>query len=264
MELLDDPQRCGGKLVFDTRPCYWCEATFDNSNDLYGHMLDCSYRDIDWNEENVREWCSVKKWQTSRKFEKDVARLEAKASYCEEMAKVTEDFLRSVHGNTKPDVQEKMNSVMSPVGRAVSSCTGENTEGTEDIELETSLRFLRGGPEAWKLKSFDVQLSKEAMDRIDDALGRFLDEGEKSELIAQIQLPFSATVTRGSLQTLRPKSWLNDEVINFFMSKHNLHAARHARLERLHAPMVRCANSFLRPEGRSRVLRRIDVGNVYA
>ena len=44
MELLDDPQRFGGKLVFDMRPCYWCEAAFDNSNDLYGHMLDCSYR----------------------------------------------------------------------------------------------------------------------------------------------------------------------------------------------------------------------------
>ena len=96
-----------------------------------------------------------------------------------------------------------MNSVMSPVGRAVPSCTGENTE---DIELEMSLRLLRGGPEAWKLKSFDVQLSKEDMDRIDDALGSFLDEVEKNELVAQIQLPFSATVTRGSLQTLRPNS----------------------------------------------------------
>ena len=142
MELLDDPQRCGGKLALDMRPCYWCEATFDNSNDLFGHMLDCPFRDIDWNNEKVREWCSVKKWQSCSKFTKDVARLEAKASYCEEMAKVTDDFLRSVHGNTKLDVEEKMNSVMSPVGRAVPSCTGENTE---DIELEMSLRFLRGG-----------------------------------------------------------------------------------------------------------------------
>jgi len=171
MELLDDPQRCGGKLALDMRPCYW-----------------------------------------------------------EEMAKVTDDFLRSVHGNTKLD-----NSVMS-----VPSCTGENTE---DIELEMSLRFLRGGPEAWKLKSFDVQLSKEDMDRIDDALGRFLDVPQ-FELVAQIEVPFSATVTRRSLQTLRPNSWLNDEVINFFMSKHNLYTARHARLERLPAPVVRCANSF--------------------
>ena len=31
MELLDDPQRFGGKLVFDMCPCYWCEAAFDNS-----------------------------------------------------------------------------------------------------------------------------------------------------------------------------------------------------------------------------------------
>jgi len=254
MELLDDPQRCGGKLALDMRPCYWCEATFDNSNDLFGHMLDCPFRDIDWNNEKVREWCSVKKWQSCSKFTKDVARLEAKASYCEEMAKVTDDFLRSVHGNTKLDVEEKMNSVMSPVGRAVPSCTGENTE---DIELEMSLRFLRGGPDAWKLKSFDVQLSKEDMDRIDDALGRFLDEVEKNELVAQIQLPFSATVTRGSLQTLRPNSWLNDEVINFFMSKHNLYAARHTKRERLPAPVVRCANSFfftkLNAEGYSAV-----------
>ena len=82
------------------------------------------------------------------------------------------------------------------------------------------------------------------MNRIDAALGRFLDEGEKSELVAKIEVPFSATVTRRSLQTLRPNSWLNDEVINFFMSKHNLYTARHARLERLPAPVVRCANSF--------------------
>jgi len=244
MELLDDPQRCGEKMGFYMRPCYWCEATFDNSNDLYGHMLDCSYRDIDWNEEKVREWCSEQQWQRSRKFEKDVARLEEKASYCEEMVKVTEDFLRSVHGNTKLDVQEKMNSVMSPVRTTLPSWRTWKSEGTEDIELETSLRFLRGGPEAWKLKSFDVQLSKEAMNRIDAALGRFLDEGEKSELVAKIEVPFSATVTRRSLQTLRPNSWLNDEVINFFMSKHNLYTARHARLERLPAPVVRCANSF--------------------
>ena len=41
---------------------------------------DCSYRDIDWNEEKVREWCGVKEWQRSRKFEKDVARLEAQGT----------------------------------------------------------------------------------------------------------------------------------------------------------------------------------------
>ena len=57
-------------------------------------MLDCPFRDIDWKNEKVREWCSVKKWQSCSKFTKDVARLEAKASYCEEMAKVTDDFLR--------------------------------------------------------------------------------------------------------------------------------------------------------------------------
>ena len=60
MELLDDPQRCGRKLSLDMRPCYWCEATFANSNDLKEHMMDCPYGDIDWNSEKVEEWCRVR------------------------------------------------------------------------------------------------------------------------------------------------------------------------------------------------------------
>ena len=163
---------------------------------------------------------------------------------------MTEDFLRAVHGDTKRGTEQKISSIMSPkktefpVGEDSKDDADRTDENSEEIELETSLRFLRGGRDAWKLKSFDVDLSKEATERIWDAFGRFLDKDETSELVAQIQVPFSAMVSRASLQTLMPGTWINDEVINFFMSKHNLYAARHARLERLPAPVVRCTNSF--------------------
>lgn len=67
MELLDDPQRCGDKPTVDMRPCHWCDTSFTTSDDLKEHMIDCCYRDIDWDVENVEEWCKERQWQPSKK-----------------------------------------------------------------------------------------------------------------------------------------------------------------------------------------------------
>ena len=96
----------------------------------------------------------------------------------------------------------------------------------DNVALETSLRFLRGGPQTWTLKLFDVELSAPAEARINAALTRLLDGEEANEVVAQIQPPFSASVSRQSLQTLKSGERLNDEVMNFFIRKHNLYAAR--------------------------------------
>ena len=161
---------------------------------------------------------------------------------------MTQDFLRSVHNCKKPRVDKHISSVISPrktevpVAENVSSCTDEVDD--DNVALETSLRFLRGGPQTWTLKLFDVELSAPAEARINAALTRLLDGEEANEVVAQIQPPFSASVSRQSLQTLKSGERLNDEVMNFFIRKHNLYAARYARLERHPAPVVKCTNSF--------------------
>lgn len=244
MELLDDPLCPSRKMLKDMAPCAWCETQMETADDLYKHMLTCALRDLDWTDEKVREWCESEGWRASHRFEQDSARLNTKAAYCEEMAHITESFIRTVHASRGHGSRgESIKSVMSPA-KGVNRLQNEGDDGDDsELQLETALRFLQGTQQDWNLRRLPYVLSKACSDRVENALTGVLSLSEKDQLVGLIRPPFAAQVTRESLQTLAPNVRLNDCIINYFMAKNNLLQARRARVEKLGAPVVHCASS---------------------